>query len=83
MFSEEDYFYGQRKYTQKFDKLSEFASSLFGDITQCAIVEVHKSGDVCWVANRPDFAEAHFEHKRHCDSCARCNLSFIPKPFQQ
>lgn len=61
----EDYIYGYEKYEKHFDKLCENASSILGNITQCGIIEVCKSGGVYIATNKPKFGELLVEREAY------------------
>lgn len=60
---EEEFMYGFKKYQKHFDKLCETGTSILGNITMCAIIEVSKSGNVWVAANRPEIEEVYLENK--------------------
>lgn len=60
---EENYAYSYTKYQKHFDKLCENSSAILGNIVQCGIIEVCKSGHILVATNRPEYGELFVQNK--------------------
>jgi DNA-binding CsgD family transcriptional regulator len=54
---------GYTKYAENFDKWCKKAYPLLGEIRQCGIIELDRSGDALIATNRPDIGEQNLENK--------------------
>jgi len=78
---EEDYIYGYKKYEKHFNKLCKNSSAILGNITQCGIAEICKSGRIFIAANRPEFGEVLVENKAYKLDPTIAYSSDIPDGF--
>jgi len=60
---EDNFLYGVKTYHKRFEKYCDSLALLLCPITQCGMVEVHKSGNVFMAANRLDFYKSYLKHQ--------------------
>ncbi len=72
---------GIEKFEGNFNKWAEKAYLILGNVTQCGIIEVDRSGHAFVVANRPDYCEQYLDKKGYCLDHRYTYHKHIPEGF--